>query len=386
MNNVLNKSEELIGREELEKLIKNFNTTGKRWTVKAGFDPTSADIHLGHTVLLTQLSKLQKLGATVQLLIGDFTAQIGDPTGKSVTRKVLSKEKILENAKTYQEQVMKILDEEHTNVVFNSTWLNELGTIGLIELQSLYTVSRMLERNDFENRYKSQQPIALSEFVYPLLQGFDSVHLESDLEIGGTDQKFNLLMGRHLQKAYNKKQQSIMMLPILEGLDGVQKMSKSLNNYIGVSEEPNEMFAKIMSISDDLMWKWFNMVSLRSEFDISKLKEIHPKAAKEELGFEIVERFHSTSDALTAQKYFNDTFKRKEIPDDIKIFNVNKGDRLSNAFVDSGICPSNSEFRRKIKDGAIKINGIKVEDKDFLITENIIGQFGKKKFMKFHLI
>jgi tyrosyl-tRNA synthetase len=279
-------TQEILDNERLEKLVKNYLENGESFYVKAGFDPTAPDLHLGHTVLLQKLAAFQKYGAIVQFLIGDFTASIGDPTGKSVTRKVLSKEDVLNNAQSYKDQVFKILDESETQVVFNSTWLNELGAAGLITLASNLTVARMLERDDFSKRYNSNTPIAVSEFTYPLLQGYDSVHLKSDVEIGGTDQKFNLLMGRQIQKAYNlKKQQVVLMMPILEGLDGVEKMSKSLGNYIGVTDESNDMFGKILSISDELMWRYYELLSTKSLQEIAQLKldvesrVFHPKKA-----------------------------------------------------------------------------------------------------------
>ncbi|MFW2443343.1 tyrosine--tRNA ligase, partial [Aliarcobacter butzleri] len=263
---------EIIDFEAIEKLIKRYFETGENFYVKAGFDPTAPDIHLGHTVLIQKLALFQKFGGIVQFLIGDFTATIGDPTGKSETRKVLSREQVLNNAETYKQQVFKILDENKTQVVFNSSWLNELGTAGLIALASNLTVARMLERDDFSKRYSSNTPIAVSEFLYPLLQGYDSIALNSDVELGGTDQKFNLLMGRTLQKAYNsKKQQAVLMMPILEGLDGIQKMSKSLGNYIGVTDEPFDMFGKILSISDELMWRYYELLSSKSLKEIEEL-------------------------------------------------------------------------------------------------------------------
>ena len=275
---------EIIDIEAIEKLIKRYFETGENFYVKAGFDPTAPDIHLGHTVLIQKLATFQKFGGIVQFLIGDFTATIGDPTGKSETRKVLSSEQVLQNAETYKEQVFKILDSSKTQVVFNSSWLRELGTGGLIGLASNLTVARMLERDDFSKRYASNTPIAVSEFLYPLLQGYDSVALNSDIELGGTDQKFNLLMGRTLQKAYNsKKQQAVLMMPILEGLDGVNKMSKSLGNYIGVTDEPFDMFGKILSISDDLMWRYFELLSEKSIKEIEEIQKgvrdetLHPK-------------------------------------------------------------------------------------------------------------
>ena len=281
---------EIIDIEAIEKLLKKYFETGENFYVKAGFDPTAPDLHLGHTVLIQKLATFQKFGGIVQFLIGDFTATIGDPTGKSETRKVLSEEQVLQNAQSYKEQVFKILDESKTQVMFNSKWLKELGTGGLIALASNLTVARMLERDDFSKRYASNAPIALSEFTYPLLQGYDSVAMNFDIEIGGTDQKFNLLMGRTLQKAYNsKKQQAVLMMPILEGLDGVQKMSKSLGNYIGVTDEAFDMFGKVLSISDELMWRYYELISSKSLKEIEDIKngvnsgELHPKKVKESL-------------------------------------------------------------------------------------------------------
>ena len=302
---------EIIDIEAIEKLIKRYFETGENFYVKAGFDPTAPDIHLGHTVLIQKLATFQKFGGIVQFLIGDFTATIGDPTGKSETRKVLSSEQVLQNAETYKEQVFKILDSSKTQVVFNSSWLRELGTGGLIGLASNLTVARMLERDDFSKRYASNTPIAVSEFLYPLLQGYDSVALNSDIELGGTDQKFNLLMGRTLQKAYNsKKQQAVLMMPILEGLDGVNKMSKSLGNYIGVTDEPFDMFGKILSISDDLMWRYFELLSEKSIKEIEEIQKgvrdetLHPKKIKESLAMEIVERFHGNGAGEIAKEEF----------------------------------------------------------------------------------
>ena len=290
---------EIIDIEAIEKLIKRYFETGENFYVKAGFDPTAPDLHLGHTVLIQKLATFQKFGGIVQFLIGDFTATIGDPTGKSETRKVLSEEDVQRNAVSYKDQVFKILDESKTEVMFNSKWLKELGTGGLIALASNLTVARMIERDDFSKRFASNTPIAVSEFLYPLLQGYDSVAMNTDIELGGTDQKFNLLMGRTLQKAYNcKKQQAVLMMPILEGLDGVQKMSKSLGNYIGVTDEAFDMFGKILSISDELMWRYFELLSAKSLKEIEEIKEgvksetLHPKKVKESLAMEIVERFH----------------------------------------------------------------------------------------------
>ncbi|MCT7575695.1 tyrosine--tRNA ligase [Aliarcobacter butzleri] len=381
---------EIIDFEAIEKLIKRYFETGENFYVKAGFDPTAPDIHLGHTVLIQKLALFQKFGGIVQFLIGDFTATIGDPTGKSETRKVLSREQVLNNAETYKQQVFKILDENKTQVVFNSSWLNELGTAGLIALASNLTVARMLERDDFSKRYSSNTPIAVSEFLYPLLQGYDSIALNSDVELGGTDQKFNLLMGRTLQKAYNsKKQQAVLMMPILEGLDGVQKMSKSLGNYIGVTDEPFDMFGKILSISDELMWRYYELLSSKSLKEIDELKinvengSKHPKKVKEELAMEIVDRFHGAGFGEKAKDEFEKVFAKKDIPTEIEEFHFEKEIWICQALVDSKLVDSTSQARRDIKANAVSINQEKIND-DKLILEKgeYILQKGKKSFAK----
>ncbi|MFW2601984.1 tyrosine--tRNA ligase [Aliarcobacter butzleri] len=381
---------EIIDFEAIEKLIKRYFETGENFYVKAGFDPTAPDIHLGHTVLIQKLALFQKFGGIVQFLIGDFTATIGDPTGKSETRKVLSREQVLNNAETYKQQVFKILDENKTQVVFNSSWLNELGTAGLIALASNLTVARMLERDDFSKRYSSNTPIAVSEFLYPLLQGYDSIALNSDVELGGTDQKFNLLMGRTLQKAYNsKKQQAVLMMPILEGLDGVQKMSKSLGNYIGVTDEPFDMFGKILSISDELMWRYYELLSSKSLKEIEGLKvnvengSKHPKKVKEELAMEIVDRFHGAGFGEKAKDEFEKVFAKKDIPTEIEEFHFEKEIWICQALVDSKLVDSTSQARRDIKANAVSINQEKIND-DKLILEKgeYILQKGKKSFAK----
>lgn len=383
-------SEEIIDEERLEKLIINYYENGDNFYVKAGFDPTAPDLHLGHTVLLQKLAIFQKYGAIIQFLIGDFTATIGDPTGKSATRKVLSREDVELNAQSYKEQVFKILDESKTHVVFNSQWLNDLGAAGLIALASNLTVARMLERDDFSKRYASNTPIAVSEFTYPLLQGYDSVELRSDVEIGGTDQKFNLLMGRQLQKAYNvKKQQVVMMMPILEGLDGVQKMSKSLGNYVGVTDAPNDMFGKVLSISDDLMWRYFELLSSKSLGEIEELKngvqegKLHPKKVKEGLAMEIVERFHGEGEGEKARAEFEKIFAKKDIPTDMAEFEIEAGSWICQVLVDTKLVPSTSQGRRDIKQGAVKIDQVKVEDEKMnLENGEYILQKGKKNFAK----
>ena len=313
-------SAEIIDSQRIEKLLHAYFEKGEVYTVKAGFDPTAPDLHLGHTVLLQKLATFQKYGAKIQFLIGDFTAQIGDPTGKSATRKTLSAIQIQENAKSYKDQVFKILDPSKTEVVFNSEWINPLGASGMLTLTTTFNVARMLERDDFDKRYKSGTSISISEFIYPLLQGYDSVHLKSDIEIGGTDQKFNLLMGRHLQRAYEiGKEQSVLMMPILEGLDGVQKMSKSLNNYIGVADEPNDMFGKVLSVSDDLMWRYYELLSAKTLDEIEALKKgvengsLHPKKVKEDLALEITARFHSGEAANSARDEFEKVHRFRQI-------------------------------------------------------------------------
>ena len=390
LNEIRRGSEEIIDEERLEKLIRAYFENGDNFYVKAGFDPTAPDIHLGHTVLLQKLSVFQKYGAIIQFLIGDFTAMIGDPTGKSVTRKVLSKEDVLANAETYKTQVFKILDESKTHVVFNSQWLNELGAGGLIALASNLTVARMLERDDFSKRYASNSPIAVSEFTYPLLQGYDSVELRSDVEIGGTDQKFNLLMGRQLQKAYNiKKQQVVLMMPILEGLDGVQKMSKSLGNYIGVTDAPNDMFGKILSISDELMWRYFELLSSKSIKEIEELKKgvedksIHPKKVKDMLAMEIVDRFHGEGAGEKARAEFEKIFAKKDIPTEMDKYEIEAGSWICQVLVDTNLVPSTSQGRRDIKQGAVKIDQKKLDDDKLnLESGEYILQKGKKNFAK----
>ncbi|MDY0116497.1 MAG: tyrosine--tRNA ligase [Sulfurimonadaceae bacterium] len=381
---------EIIDIERIEKLLKAYLEEGKTFSVKAGFDPTAPDLHLGHTVLLQKLATFQKYGAKIQFLIGDFTAQIGDPSGKSATRKTLTQTEVLENAKSYQNQVFKILDPNMTEVVFNSEWINKLGASGMLTLTTTFNVARMLERDDFDNRYKSGTSISISEFIYPLLQGYDSVYLKSDIEIGGTDQKFNLLMGRHMQRAYEiGKEQSVLMMPILEGLDGVQKMSKSLGNYIGVTDAPNDMYGKILSISDDLMWRYYELLSTKSLAEIETIKEgvtagtLHPKKVKENLAMEIVARYHSEEDAKNAAAEFEKVHAKSEIPTDIEQFNTEGEIWIAKALVDCNICPSTSQARRDIKQGAVKINEEKVSDEQLQLTQGeYILQVGKRKFAK----
>jgi tyrosyl-tRNA synthetase len=380
-------SDEILPLKELEqKLAKK-----KVLKIKAGFDPTAPDLHLGHTVLINKLKMLQDLGHEIQFLIGDFTAMIGDPTGKSKTRPPLTREQVVENAKSYTNQVFKILDKEKTKVVFNSTWMEKYSALDLIRLASNKSVARMLERDDFEKRYKAGDSIALHEFLYPLIQGNDSVELASDVEIGGTDQKFNLLMGRELQKNYQQEQQVILTMPILEGLDGVQKMSKSLNNYIGIDDSPDDMFGKIMSISDELMWRYFELLSFKSLADIENLKQAviegkNPRDVKFLLCAEIISRFHSQDLAIQAQQNFINRFSKNQIPDDMPEFEFTHGIKIANLLKDANLCPSTSNAMQMIKQGAVKIDGEKVADKN-LIPEisRAVYQVGKRKFARINL-
>ncbi len=377
----------LVESELIEKL-----ETGRPLRIKAGFDPTAPDLHLGHTVLLNKLKQFQDLGHEILFLIGDFTGMIGDPTGKNVTRKPLTTEQVQENAKSYQEQVFKILDPEKTTVVFNSHWMNKLSSADMIRLASNHTVARMLERDDFDKRYKSGQSIAIHEFLYPLIQGYDSVELNADVELGGTDQKFNLLMGRELQKAYGKPQQSILTMPILEGLDGVQKMSKSLGNYIGINDSPKDIFGKIMSISDDLMWRYIDLLSFKSIEDIQQWHDEvtagrNPIEIKKDFAQEIVARFHSTEGGQQARDGFDNQFKKGEIPNDIEEITLDvgvEGMPIANVLKDAGLTASTSEALRMIQQGAVKIDGEKVQDKSLVITGGLeaVFQVGKRKFAR----
>jgi tyrosyl-tRNA synthetase len=386
---------EIIDRENLEKLLKRFYETGERYLVKAGFDPTAPDLHLGHTVLIQKLATFQKFGGKIQFLIGNFTAMIGDPTGKSETRKQLTPEQVEKNAETYKTQIFKILDPEHTEIVFNKDWLDGLGSAGLLQLTTTFNVARMLERDDFEKRYKSGNSISISEFLYPLLQGYDSVHLKSDVELGGTDQKFNLLMGRNLQRTYGiGKEQTVLMMPILEGLDGVQKMSKSLGNYIGVDENPNDMYGKVLSISDDLMWRYYELLSTKSLDEVEELRKsvesgnFHPKKAKEELALEITERFHSKELAENAKSHFELVHKKGDIPEDIPEFEISENPIwIAKALVETKLQKSTSEARRQIKQGGIRVDGEKVSDEQLkLDSGEYILQSGKRKFAKVKIL
>jgi tyrosyl-tRNA synthetase len=385
---------EIIDEERIITLVKNFYEKGETFLVKAGFDPTAPDLHLGHTVLLQKMAMLQKYGAIVQFLIGDFTGMIGDPTGKNETRKKLTKEVVLANAQSYKDQVFKILDPEKTIVMFNSAWIEALGAAGLVELTTTFNVARMLEREDFEKRYKSQTPISISEFLYPLLQGYDSVAMKCDIEMGGTDQKFNLLMGRHLQRAYNVgKEQAVIMMPLLEGLDGVHKMSKSLGNYIGVTDAPSDMFGKVLSISDVLMWRYYELLSAKTLEEIEALKEgvnngaVHPKQTKETIALEIVTRYHGHAAALEAQAEFNRVHAHNEIPSEMESFTCNAPIWIAKALVDCGLEESTSQARRDIKQGAVKLDQHKVEDEQLqLECGHYILQVGKRKFAKIEVL
>ncbi len=382
-------TEDVIKLEELEKKLKK----GKPLHIKAGFDPTAPDLHIGHTVLINKMRQFQMLGHDVSFLIGDFTGMIGDPTGKNATRKTLTREQVNENAKTYQKQIFKILDKDKTKIVFNSAWMNELGAAGMIDLASRYTVARMLERDDFSKRFGSNQPIAIHEFMYPLVQGYDSVAMKADVELGGTDQTFNLLMGRTLQGQFGQEPQVVMTMPLLEGLDGVQKMSKSLGNYIGIEDEPKDMFGKIMSISDELMWRYFDLLSFKSNSEIGQLKQDmqagqNPRDIKFILGLEIVERFHGKQAADAALAGFKSQFQKGAIPDDIPevtIESLENGEiGLALLLKNAGLCVSTSDAMRMVKQNAVSINGEKVSNPKQQIAAGTqaVFQVGKRKFAK----
>ncbi len=381
-------TEELLVEAELVQRLES----GKRLRVKAGFDPTAPDLHIGHTVLINKLRQFQDLGHEVLFLIGDFTGMIGDPTGKNVTRKPLTRDDVLENAATYEHQIFKILDPEKTTVMFNSQWMGEMSAADLIQVAAKHTVARMLERDDFSKRYAANQPIAIHEFLYPLIQGYDSVAMKADVELGGTDQKFNLLVGRELQKHYGQKPQVILTMPILEGLDGVQKMSKSLDNYIGINEPPGEMFGKIMSISDDLMWRWFELLSFRPLDEIEGLKRqvadgVNPRDIKFMLGQEIVARFHDGQAAEAAQNEFVARFQKGAMPDDmpeISLPGVGGGLGLASLLRDAGLVGSTSEAFRMVKQGAVRIDGERVEDKSLAVAAGSthVFQVGKRRFAR----
>ena len=365
---------------------------GRPLIVKAGFDPTAPDLHIGHTVLINKMRQFQQLGHDVVFLIGDFTGMIGDPSGKNATRPPLTAEQIAANAATYEKQIFKILDEEKTRVEFNSTWMSKMDAAGLIKLAARHTVARMLERDDFNKRYKGGEPISIHEFLYPLVQGYDSVALKADVELGGTDQKFNLLVGRQLQQDFGQKPQIVMTTPLLEGLDGVQKMSKSLGNYIGITDAPGEMFGKIMSISDDLMWRYFEVLSFRMLEDIATLRKsvddgMNPRDAKFELGAEIVARFYSEAEADAARQEFVSRFQQGAMPEKITDVSLVSDDGkmgISHLLMRAGLVSSTSEAFRMIKQGAVKIDGQKIEDRSLELqagTSNVY-QVGKRKFAR----
>lgn len=378
--------DELIPEEELIAKLKE----GRPLRIKLGADPTAPDIHLGHTVILNKLRAFQELGHDVTFLIGDFTGMVGDPTGKNTTRPPLTREDVLRNAETYKEQVFKILDPAKTKIQFNSEWLSELGAEGMIRLAANQTVARMLERDDFKKRYTGGQPIAIHEFMYPLLQGYDSVAMETDVELGGTDQKFNLLMGRELQKAHGQKPQVVLTMPLLVGLDGEKKMSKSAHNYIGISEAPSEMFGKIMSISDELMWNYYELLSFRPLEEISELKAgveagKNPRDVKVALAKEIIARFHSQEDADAAEQEFVNRFAKNQIPDEMPEFEFEfeAGLPVSNLLKEAALCASTSEAMRMVKQGAAKMDGEKVADAKFAPEAGTyVFQVGKRKFAR----
>jgi len=381
-------TEEIIKIEDLQKKLES----GKTLRIKVGFDPTAPDLHIGHTVIINKMRQFQDLGHEVTFLIGDFTGMIGDPTGKNVTRKPLTKDEVIANAETYATQVFKVLDREKTKIRFNSEWMTELGSEGMIRLAAKYTLARMLERDDFENRYRTGQPISMHELLYPLAQGYDSVMLETDVEMGGTDQKFNLLVGRHLQQHYGQEPQVIITLPLLEGLDGVQKMSKSLNNYVGITEAPDDMFGKLMSISDEMMWRYFDLLSFKSNEELAALKQrvedgANPRDIKFLLCEEIVERFHDRKAAEAARETFISRFRGGAMPDDIPEKTLDAGEQgvgIAAALTQCGLTSSNSEAFRMIKQGGVRIDGEKVSDRSLYLQSGFEGilQVGKLKFCK----
>ncbi len=381
-------ADEILVEKELLAKLKE----GRPLRIKAGFDPTAPDLHLGHTVLINKLRQFQDLGHEVLFLIGDFTGMIGDPTGKSATRPPLTQEDVEENAKSYQQQIFKILDEDKTRVMFNSHWMGYMTSVDMIKLAASSTVARMLERDDFSKRYKGGQAIAIHEFLYPLIQGYDSVVMEADIELGGTDQKFNLLMGRQLQEQHGQKPQCVLTMPILEGLDGVQKMSKSLNNYIGIDDAPKDMFGKIMSISDDLMWRYFELLSFRPMSEIETFKREmeqgkNPRDIKFLLAEEIIARFHSEAEATAAREGFIAQFAKNKVPDDILELSFDapeEGYPIANLLKDAGLCGSTSDAMRMIQQGAAKIDGEKIADKSVRINKGTaaVFQVGKRKFAR----
>ncbi len=386
-------ADEILVEKELVSKLEQ----GRPLRVKAGFDPTAPDLHLGHTVLINKMRQFQDLGHEVMFLIGDFTGMIGDPTGKSATRPPLTRDQVLENAKSYEEQIYKILDPEKTLVLFNSSWMGEMTAADLIGLAAKHTVARMLERDDFNKRYKSGQPIAIHEFLYPLVQGYDSVAMKADVELGGTDQKFNLLVGRQLQEAYGQEPQVVLTMPILEGLDGVQKMSKSLNNYIGITDAPEEMFGKIMSISDDLMWRYFELLSFRPMSEIEGFRRqidegMNPRDIKFLLGEEIVARFHDQAAAEKAKQAFIDRFRKGAMPEDMPEVELQAsgedGLPIANMLKEAGLVSSTSEAYRMIKQGAVRLDGERVEERNRVLPpgSEVIAQVGKRRFARVKIL
>ena len=392
LNEIQRGAEEIIPAEELACRLENSQKTRQPLRIKAGFDPTAPDLHLGHTVLLNKLRSFQDLGHEVIFLIGDFTGMIGDPTGKNVTRQPLSREQVLENARSYEAQIYKVLDPEHTCIEFNSRWLGELSAADLIGLAARHTVARMLERDDFSKRYKDGQPIAIHEFLYPLIQGYDSVVLKADVELGGTDQKFNLLVGRQLQQAFGQTPQVVITMPILEGTDGVQKMSKSLNNYIGINEPPDEMFGKVMSISDDLMWRWFELLSREPLNTIAGHKTqveegANPRDIKFKLGVELVARFHGAAAAQSAQEAFIRRFQQGVLPEDMPECTVKSGDEgivITALLKQAGLTKSTSEAIRMIEQGAVRVDQQRIEDPGLSLKmgDSYVIQVGKRRIAR----
>jgi tyrosyl-tRNA synthetase len=388
MEQIKRGAEEILLEEDLKKKL----ASGRALRIKAGFDPTAPDLHLGHTVLINKLRQFQDLGHEVMFLIGDFTGMIGDPTGKSVTRPPLTRDQVIENARSYEQQIFKILDPEKTLVMFNSSWMNDMSSADLVQLAARHTVARMLERDDFSKRYKGGQSISIHEFLYPLIQGYDSVAMKADVELGGTDQKFNLLVGRELQKQYGQDPQVVLTMPILEGLDGVQKMSKSLNNYIGIDEAPDEMFGKIMSISDDLMWRYFELLSFRTVAEIEGFRaEIeggrNPRDVKFLLAEEIIARFHDDDAAVKAREAFIARFQKGAMPEDIPekvVVSIDGDIGLANLLKDAGLVQSTSEAMRMVKQGAVRIDGERVDDPKQQVAAGSehVYQVGKRRFAR----
>jgi tyrosyl-tRNA synthetase len=387
---------EILLEKELREKLEKAQKSGIPLKIKAGFDPTAPDLHLGHTVLIQKLRQFQNLGHEIYFLIGDFTGMIGDPTGKSETRKALTREDVLKNAETYKEQVFKILDPDKTKVVFNSEWLSKMMASDLIALASNYTVARMLEREDFSNRFANQLPVSIHEFLYPLIQGYDSVALKADVELGGTDQKFNLLVGRELQRVWGLDPQIVLTMPLLEGLDGVNKMSKSLGNYVGINEPADEIFGKIMSISDELMLRYYELLSDLSISELEKLKKgikdgsAHPMEVKKQLGREIVARYHGSVAATNAEENFVKRFRDNQIPEEMEVVALIAGDGkalLCKVLAETGLVKSNSEGRRAIQQGGVKVNNIKVSDENLEIAcgSEYVLQVGKRRFVKVKL-